>query len=62
MFADQLADYGPAERRRVVAALLVATDTYVWKLLRRDLALGRKDAEAVMERIVNGVFAVDETD
>lgn len=62
VFADRLAEYGPAERRRVVAALLVATDAYVWKLLRRDLGFGRIAAEAVVERIINGVFAIDETD
>lgn len=60
-FADRLAGYGPAERRRVVAALLVATDAYVWKLLRRDLGFGRAAAEAVVERIIDGVFAPGES-
>ncbi len=62
VFADRLAEYGAADHRRVVAALLVATDAYVWKLLRRDLGFGREAAEAVVERIINGVFAADGTD
>jgi hypothetical protein len=36
-------------------ALMVATDVYVWKLLRRDQKLDRGDAEAVMCRLINGV-------
>ncbi len=61
-FADRLAGYSRADRRQAVAALLVATDTYVWKLLRRDLGFGRKAAEAVVARIINGVFAAHGND
>ena len=61
-FADRLAGYGPADRQQAVAALLVATDAYVWKLLRRDLGFERKAAEAVVERLIDGVFATAETD
>ncbi len=61
-FADRLATYGPRERRRVIAALLVATDAYVWKLLRRDLGFGRKAAEAVVVRIIEGVLDPGRTD
>jgi hypothetical protein len=43
-----------AERERVLTALIVAMDVYVWKLLRRDLRLDRPAAEAVMVRLVRG--------
>jgi hypothetical protein len=37
-------------------ALLAATDVYVWKLLRRDLGLDRKSAQAAVERLIRGVL------
>ena len=59
-FAPQLSVFRSNERRRVVVALLAATDVYVWKLLRRDLGLDRKAAQATVERMVSGVLAHDE--
>jgi len=38
----------------VVAALVAATDVYVWKLLRRDQGLDRAAAEHVVRRLVEG--------
>jgi len=47
----------PAEHReRVLVALIVAMDVYVWKVLRRDLRLDRPAAEAVMVRLVRGAL------
>jgi AcrR family transcriptional regulator len=39
--------------------LVVATDVYTWKLLRRDRGLGRDDTERSMLRLVNAVLASD---
>lgn len=55
-FAPQLARHSGEARARLFQALLVATDVYVWKLLRRDQGLDRAAAEAVMRHIVNGVI------
>ena len=49
VFADRLPG-GAAERRRALAALHAATDVYTWKLLRRDLGLGRRATQQVMTR------------
>ena len=54
-FADRLPS-AVAERRMYVAALHAATDVYVWKLLRRDLGLSRKQTATVMERLLRAVL------
>jgi AcrR family transcriptional regulator len=48
----------PAARRRALVALHAATDVYTWKLLRRDLRLSRRDTEAGMADLVEGVLLV----
>jgi len=58
-FAEQLADHPARARRQIIVALVAATDIYVWKLLRRDLGLGRAAAQAAVERLVRGAL-VDE--
>lgn len=51
----------PARRRgEVVVALVAATDVYLWQLLRRDLGSSRKDAQAVVERLVRGALGTTE--
>ncbi len=55
-FAKPLAGYQTAARKRVVLALLAATDVYVWKLLRRDFNLDRAAAESIIQRLVRGVL------
>jgi AcrR family transcriptional regulator len=55
-FAPYLARAAGAARQEIFNALMVATDVYVWKLLRRDQKLDRSDAEAVMRRLINGVI------
>jgi len=40
------------ERAQLRGALLVATDVYSWKLLRRDLGLGRSATEAVLRQML----------
>ena len=55
-FAEQLARSSPRERDAVLMAVLAATDVYVWKLLRRDIGLDRKQAQVVIERLVSGAL------
>ena len=44
-----------ADRERTLNALLAATDVHLWKLLRRDLGLDRKEAEATLSAMVAAV-------
>jgi AcrR family transcriptional regulator len=55
-FAPQFAARAGRARRGLLDCLVVACDVYVWKLLRRDLGLGRAQAEARVRRIVSGLF------
>jgi AcrR family transcriptional regulator len=41
-----------AERERRLVALVVATDLLVWKLLRREMGLGRAAAEEIVAEMV----------
>jgi len=54
-FAPQLARRHGAVLKQVFNALMVATDVYVWKLLRYDQGLNRSAAEAVIEHIIAGI-------
>ncbi len=56
VYARHLAYVPKEDKEEVIAALYAATDVYVWKLLRRDLGLGKRDALHVMGRLANGVF------
>jgi len=61
-FAPQLARVSGDERSRLLSILIIATDVYVWKLLRRDMALQRGEAEAIVCRIIEGVTLKEEAD
>jgi len=52
VFAPLLEGLGAAARRRRQVELIVATDLLVWKLLRRDMKLGRKEAERIVTEMV----------
>ena len=54
-FAPQLARASGAARARLLTILIIATDVYVWKLLRRDMALSRTAAEAIVCQIIEDV-------
>jgi predicted acylesterase/phospholipase RssA len=41
----------------LVDLLVVATDVYTWKLLRRDRGLPRKQTENQMKKLVRAVLA-----
>ena len=51
-FAPLLGGLSRAARERRLVALIVATDIQVWKLLRRDMGLGRPTAERVVVEMV----------
>lgn len=56
-FAPQLDRARGAARTQLFNALVVATDVAVWNVLRRDAALSRTAAEAVVRRLIDGVTA-----
>jgi AcrR family transcriptional regulator len=51
-FAPQLAGMTGAARERRLVSLVVATDLLVWKLLRREMGLGRATAERIVIEMV----------
>jgi AcrR family transcriptional regulator len=53
VFAPQLKGVRGAERKRRVAALVVLTDVYTWRLLRLDLKLSRADTERTLVDLIN---------
>ena len=59
-FAEQLAAQPARKRTRLLTALIAATDVYVWKLLRRDLALDRKTSQSITELLVTGALHTKE--
>lgn len=54
-FARDLA--AARQRRDLVDALVVATDLYTWKLIRRDMRRSLKAARSAMRRLAEGAFA-----
>lgn len=54
-FAPQLARRSGAARRRLRAQLVAITDVYTWKLMRRDLGLGRSATVQALGEMVAGV-------
>lgn len=51
-FAPQLAQHKGAVRMQLFNIIVVATDVCVWKILRRDAALGRSAAEATVCKMI----------
>jgi hypothetical protein len=62
VFGPQLAAHAESDRTALVDLLVVATDVYTWKLLRRDRALVRAEAEARVRRLIAGILAGVEGD
>jgi AcrR family transcriptional regulator len=56
-FAPQLERLKGTARAELLNILIVLTDVYVWKLLRRDMCLSRSAAEAAVRRMIVGVIA-----
>jgi AcrR family transcriptional regulator len=61
-FAPQLDRLRGAARAELLTTLVVITDVYVWKLLRRDMALSRPAAEAVVRKMILGVTEQEKHD
>jgi AcrR family transcriptional regulator len=55
VFAPQLAGYPAGDRAALTDLLVVATDVYTWKLLRRDRALGLKSARARVRHLITAI-------
>jgi AcrR family transcriptional regulator len=56
VFAGQLAALPAALGRRRLDALVIATDVYVWKLLRRDMGRPLAEVQAQMEHLVHAAL------
>jgi AcrR family transcriptional regulator len=61
VFAPQLARHHGGARTQLLHILVVATDVYVWKLLRRDLGVSRSAAEAIVRRMITSVIEKEST-
>lgn len=55
-FAPLIADRADAERSELIDLLVVATDVYTWKLLRRDRGLSRTAAQRRVLRMINSIL------
>jgi AcrR family transcriptional regulator len=62
VFAPQLDRLHGAARAHLLTILVVLTDIYVWKLLRRDMALSRAAAEAIVRQMILGVIQQEKAD
>lgn len=56
VFAEPLRKLDPASRKRALDALVVATDVYVWKVLRRDMGRSVATTATIMDGLVRGVI------
>ncbi|HEV7714252.1 MAG TPA: TetR/AcrR family transcriptional regulator [Steroidobacteraceae bacterium] len=55
-FAPHLSHLRKQQQQRAIDALVIATDVYTWKLLRRDMRRTRPEATVVMAGLVRGVL------
>ena len=56
VFAHRLGDSAAPDREEMIDMLVIATDVYTWKILRRDRGLSRKVVERRMQRLVETVL------
>jgi AcrR family transcriptional regulator len=59
---DQRAAPGTEERADLLTKLVVVADVYVWKLLRRDMGLGREHTKRMIEDLVRAVLGRERRD
>jgi AcrR family transcriptional regulator len=57
VFAPFLPKRNGRARRRRAMAFYAATEVMLWKLLRRDFGLSRKETEAVLLELISGLVA-----
>jgi AcrR family transcriptional regulator len=55
--ANELGTLDAAARKRVLDALVIATDVYAWKLLRRDMGRTRDATAATIESMIRALLA-----
>jgi hypothetical protein len=56
-FAPFLEERSADGRDELITRLIVVTDVYVWKLLRRDMRRGREQVERHIADVVSAVIA-----
>jgi AcrR family transcriptional regulator len=59
LMGDSLAPLRGAARERRLAQLIAVTDLYTWKLLRRDLGLGRRQTETAIRELIEALGRED---
>jgi AcrR family transcriptional regulator len=59
VFAPSLESLSSAEAESLVVQLIVATDLFAWKLMRRDMKLSRRQTEAAILKMVNAMTGDD---
>ena len=62
IFAPQLEQRRGAARSELFSMLVIMTDVYVWKLLRRDMALTRPAAETVVGKMIFSIIEREDAD
>jgi AcrR family transcriptional regulator len=56
VFGPFLAKGSATERGETTDLLVIATDVYTWKILRRDQALARPEAESRVHRLIGNIL------
>src|SRR3954467_5128658 len=59
LMGDALAGLRGAARERRLAQLIAVTDLYMWKLLRRDHGLGRRQTETAIRELIEALGRED---
>ncbi|MGA2313823.1 MAG: helix-turn-helix domain-containing protein [Xanthobacteraceae bacterium] len=62
IFAPQLRLRRGTARTELFDMLVVMTDVYVWKLLRRDMEMSRPAAEAIVQRMISSIIERESAD
>lgn len=60
-FAPSLEERAGPERERLRAELIAVCDLYVWKILRRDLGLGREQTEIALVEMLTALVGKGES-
>ena len=55
-FAGSLSHLDPASRQRTIDALVIITDVYTWKLLRRDMARSIRATAETMKNLIHATL------
>jgi AcrR family transcriptional regulator len=56
VFAPWLRRLAPEQQERRIIQLIAATDLYTWKILRRDLNLGREEVEEALRDLAGRIM------